>query len=87
MNQHRSGSHLTAVGALNKSLWMFYGPWGGREKKAGRMRRGKVLKTESEWGRVSKFLSPPPTKEAWAEAPEEDFCPGPQTKSIRNEGT
>ena len=48
VNQCRSGSHLTAAGAPNKSHWALYESSGGREGKTRQGMRGNVMKTESE---------------------------------------
>lgn len=60
VDQCRCGNLLTVEGVLNKSLWHFYGPWDQRADKGSPLdppRNGKVLGTESEWGKVfSSFL-------------------------------
>lgn len=51
-------------------------------------RNGKVLGTESDWGKVSSELPLSSLyKEPLAEASEEDFCPKSQIKRPRNEGS
>lgn len=58
---------------------------GAREVKAP---SGKVLGTESGWGKVSSCVSPRlPLRGPCAEGPEENLGPGPEIKRSENEGT
>lgn len=52
-----------------------------------RAQSGEVLGSKSEWGSVFNIFPSSPDKEAWARAPEEDFCPRPEIKGPRNEST
>jgi len=56
VNKHRSGRFI-AKGAPNKRFLQLYGPE-DKEKEVGSARHGKVLRTESQWRKVSLRSSP-----------------------------
>lgn len=76
---------LTTEGVLNTGLRYFYGPWDQRADE-GSPRNGKVLGTESEWGKVlSRFPPYSPDKKVSAEIPEDDLCSRSQLRRLRKE--
>ena len=56
VNQHRWGCFI-AKGAPNKRFLQLYSPE-GKDKEVGSARHGKVLRTESQWRKVSLRSSP-----------------------------